>query len=102
VLHDLQGLGSLTTIWRSLSDTWDKRDPYDKRLIKAIIIKLLGKENNEACKRCVERKGLFSATHLLKVRWMITVLITRNLMPALNVMCLIVIPCVTERKPYCG
>jgi hypothetical protein len=24
VLHDLQGLGSLTKIWRSLSDTWDK------------------------------------------------------------------------------
>jgi hypothetical protein len=23
VLHDLQGLGSLTKIWRSLSDTWD-------------------------------------------------------------------------------
>ena len=23
MLHDLQGLGSLTTIWRHLSDTWD-------------------------------------------------------------------------------
>jgi hypothetical protein len=23
VLHDLQGLGSLTTIWRSFSGTWD-------------------------------------------------------------------------------
>jgi hypothetical protein len=23
VLHDLQRLGSLTKIWRSLSDTWD-------------------------------------------------------------------------------
>jgi hypothetical protein len=25
VLHDLQGLGSLTTIWGHLSDTWDTR-----------------------------------------------------------------------------
>jgi hypothetical protein len=24
VLHDLQGLGSLTTIWGHLSDTWDR------------------------------------------------------------------------------
>jgi hypothetical protein len=23
VLHDLQGLGSLTTIWRPFGDTWD-------------------------------------------------------------------------------
>ena len=23
MLHDLQGLGSLTTIWRHFSDTWD-------------------------------------------------------------------------------
>jgi hypothetical protein len=30
MLHDLQGLGSLTKIWRSLSDTWDSSDrlPY--------------------------------------------------------------------------
>jgi hypothetical protein len=33
VLHDLQGLGSLTTIWRHLSEAWDtelqdkKKDP---------------------------------------------------------------------------
>jgi len=27
VLHDLQGLGSLTTIWFPFSDTWDTRHP---------------------------------------------------------------------------
>ena len=30
-----------------------------KRLIKAIMIELLGKVNDEACKRCKEGKGSF-------------------------------------------
>jgi hypothetical protein len=30
VLHDLQGLGSLTTIWRSFSEAWDKRSSRAK------------------------------------------------------------------------
>jgi hypothetical protein len=29
VLHDLQGLGSLTTIWRTFSDTWDSSQISD-------------------------------------------------------------------------
>ena len=36
-----------------------ERDPYDKRLIKAIVIELLGKENDEICGRCEEGRGSF-------------------------------------------
>jgi Protein of unknown function (DUF3716) len=46
-----------------------ERDPYDKRLIKVIIIKLLEKENNEACERCVEGKGAFLGCTSIK-SWM--------------------------------
>ena len=50
MLHDLQGLGSLTTIWGHLSDTWDKakcrsfvgaefsRDMYIEFLEKDIVL----------------------------------------------------------------
>jgi hypothetical protein len=34
VLHDLQGLGSLTTIMRYLSDTWDIRIERNERADK--------------------------------------------------------------------
>jgi uncharacterized protein DUF3716 len=46
-----------------------ERDPYDKRLIKAIIIELLGKENEEACSRCEEGKGAFVGCTSIK-SWM--------------------------------
>jgi Protein of unknown function (DUF3716) len=36
-----------------------ERDPYDKRLIKAVIIKVLGRENQEDCIRCEDGKGSF-------------------------------------------
>jgi hypothetical protein len=36
-----------------------KRDPYDQRLVKAIIIKVFGTVNEEKCNRYEERKGLF-------------------------------------------
>jgi Protein of unknown function (DUF3716) len=36
-----------------------KRDPYNKRLIKAVIIKVLGRENQEGCIRCEDGKGSF-------------------------------------------
>src|SRR5450755_4260008 len=46
-----------------------ERDPYDKRLIKVIIIKLLGKKNNEACERYVKGKGAFLGYTFIK-SWM--------------------------------
>jgi hypothetical protein len=39
VLHDLQGLGSLTTIWLHLSDAWD--NALDVTVDEMIIIILL-------------------------------------------------------------
>jgi hypothetical protein len=43
-----------------------KRDPYDKRLIKTIIIKLLEKENDEICGRYKEKKGFFFGCTFIK------------------------------------
>jgi hypothetical protein len=34
VLHDLQGLGSLTTIWYTFSDTWDRENSTLKMSIQ--------------------------------------------------------------------
>ena len=36
-----------------------ERDPYDPRLIKAIIIKVFGTVNKDVYTRCGEGKGLF-------------------------------------------
>lgn len=46
-----------------------ERDPHDKRLIKAIMIELLGKVNDEACTRCKEGKGSFVGCTSIK-SWM--------------------------------
>jgi hypothetical protein len=46
-----------------------KKDPYDKRLIKVIMIKLLGKENEEGCERCEDRKDIFMGCTSIK-SWM--------------------------------
>jgi hypothetical protein len=43
-----------------------KKDPYDKRLIKAIIIKLLGKKNEERCERYEDKKGVFMSCTSIK------------------------------------
>jgi Protein of unknown function (DUF3716) len=46
-----------------------ERDPYDKRLIKAIIIELLGTVNKDACERCQEGRGAFVGCTSIK-SWM--------------------------------
>jgi Protein of unknown function (DUF3716) len=46
-----------------------KRDPYDKRLIKAVIIKVLERENQEGCTRCEDGKGFFIGCTSIKT-WM--------------------------------
>ena len=47
------------SFWLKSGHNLYKRDPYDKRLIKAIIIQLLGTQNKEAYERYTEGKGTF-------------------------------------------
>jgi Protein of unknown function (DUF3716) len=46
-----------------------ERDPYDKRLIKAVIIEVLKRENQEGCTRCEDGKGSFVGYTSIKT-WM--------------------------------
>ena len=57
------------SFWLKSGHNLYERDPYDKRLMKAIIIQLLGTENEEACDRCEEDKGAFVGCRSIK-SWM--------------------------------
>jgi hypothetical protein len=47
------------SFWLKSGHSLFERDPYDKRLIKAIVIQVFGTKNNEACGRCQDDKGAF-------------------------------------------
>ena len=42
------------TFWVKSGHNLYERDPYDKQLIKAVIIQLFGGENEEPCEQCAE------------------------------------------------
>jgi hypothetical protein len=52
--------------WLKSGHNLYERDPYDKRLIKAIIIQLLGTQNEEVCERYAEGKGAFISCMSIK------------------------------------
>jgi len=54
------------SFWVKSGHNLFERDPYDKRLIKAIIIQLLGGENKPACERCQDGKGPFFGCRSIK------------------------------------
>ena|SRR5437763_2272713 len=54
------------TFWVKSGHNLYERDPYDKRLIKAVIIQLFGGENEEPCERCAEGKGPFFGCRSIK------------------------------------
>ena len=54
------------SFWLKSGHNLYERDPYDKRLIKAIIIQLLGTENKETYDRCEEDKDAFVSCRSIK------------------------------------
>ena len=54
------------SFWVKSGHNLFERDPYDKRLVKAIIIQLLGGENEPACERCQDGKGPFFGCRSIK------------------------------------
>jgi hypothetical protein len=54
------------SFWVKSGHNLYERDPYDKRLVKAVIIQLFGGENEEPCERCAEGKGPFLSCRSIK------------------------------------
>ena len=54
------------SFWLKSGHNLYERDPYDKRLIKAIIIQLLRTENEEAYDRYEEDKDVFIGCRSIK------------------------------------
>jgi hypothetical protein len=57
------------SFWLKSGHNLFERDPYDKRLVKAIVIQVFGTRNNEACGRCKDDKGAFLGCISIK-SWM--------------------------------
>ena len=57
------------SFWLKSGHSLFKRDPYDKRLIKVIVIQVFRTKNNEACGRCKDDKGAFLGCISIK-SWM--------------------------------
>ena len=53
-------------MWLKAGHKLYEADPYDKRLIKALVIEFLGTENTEACERCEDGKGAFMGCTSIK------------------------------------
>ena len=54
------------SFWLKSGHNLYEKNPYDKRLIKAIIIQLLGIENKEVYDRCEEDKSIFISYRSIK------------------------------------
>jgi hypothetical protein len=56
-------------LWLKTGHKLYEADPYDKRLVKALVIEFLKTENAQACSRCEDDKGAFIGCTSIK-SWM--------------------------------